>query len=67
MTVAELIKFLETQPQNIRVAYEKWSEQLLMEESNIDIVKLCKPRPDGWIQNSRPDMETEEYLLFPGN
>ena len=67
MTVSELIEFLKKQPQDIRVAYERFSEQALLEGGDIRIVSRCKPRPDGWIQDERPDMESEEYLLFLGN
>lgn len=67
MTVKELINFLEKQPQEILVAYELYSEQCLLKEKDISVVELCHPRSDGWIQDRRPDMGTEEYLLFPGN
>lgn len=67
MTVAQLIKFLKKQPQDLKVAYKCYSEQCLMEEDDIQIKELCHPRDDGWIQDRRPDMETEQYLLFPGN
>jgi len=67
MTVAEYIEFLKTQPQDIKVAYQCCSEQVLLETKDIEVVDLCHPRPDGWIQNKRPDMETEPYLLLPGN
>jgi len=67
MTVQELIQFLEKQPQDMLVAYYRHSEQQLLEEDEIGIIKLCNPREDGWIQNERPDMPTQEYLLFPGN
>jgi len=67
MTVSELIAFLQTKPQDIQVAYRCCSEQCLLEAKEIDVVKLCAPRPDGWIQNSRSDMPKQEYLLLPGN
>jgi hypothetical protein len=67
MTVAELIKFLQTQPQDLQVAYAIYSEYCLMETADIQIQKHCEPRPDGWIQQSRPDMRTKSYLMFPGN
>jgi hypothetical protein len=67
MTVAQLIAFLQTQPQDLPVAYCCYSEQVLLEADDIRLVEACKPRPDGWIQDKRPDKETQMYLLFPGN
>lgn len=67
MTVKELISFLETQPQDLQVAYYCFSEQTLLDPSDIHIVEFCEPRTDGWIQNKRPDMPTQKYLVFPGN
>ena len=67
MTVAELIEFLKTQPQELTVIYQKYSEQTVLETSEIFIAEYCKPRPDGWIQYWRPDMPSQKYLVFPGN
>jgi len=67
MTVKELIEFLETKPQDMLVAYGLYSEQCLMEKGQIDVREGCEHRDDGWIQNARPDMPTQNYLLFPGN
>lgn len=67
MTVAELIAFLQTQPQGLQVAYRCCSEQVLMEAHEIKVVEGCLPRPDGWIQDKRPDMPTQAFLIFPGN
>lgn len=67
MTVAELIAILEAQPQDLLVAYRKYSEQVLLEAGDIYIAEMCEPRPDGWVQNARPDMPTRGYLIFPGN
>lgn len=67
MTVSELIEFLKTQPQDIKVGYSKYSEQCLLKLEDIELKELCHPRDDGWIQDRRPDMETETYLLLPGN
>ena len=65
MTVAELIEFLQKQPQDLLVAYQRYSEQCLLEE--IEVRELCEPRPDGWVQDKRQDMPTRMYLVFPGN
>jgi len=67
MKVSEFIEYLKTQPQDIQVAYCICSEQCLLETKDIEVVVCCKPRPDGWIQDARSDMETETYLLLPGN
>jgi hypothetical protein len=67
MTVAELIAFLQTQPQELEVAYRCYSEQMLLEAEDIEIEAACLPRPDRWIQNARPDMPRKMYLMFPGN
>ncbi len=67
MTVAELILFLQTQPQELQVAYRCFSEQILLQASDIEIVEKCLPRSDGWVADERPDKPTQKYLLFPGN
>lgn len=67
MTVAEFIELLKKQPQDLQVAYAKYSEQCLVEYGDLCIVGGCEPRPDGWIQNPRPDKPLQAYLLLPGN
>ena len=67
MTVADLIEFLKTQPQDIQVAYRLDIEQCLMEKGEICAEYLCYPQTDGWIHNARPGKPTQEYLVFPGN
>ena len=67
MTVSELIEFLKTQPQDVQVAYEIHSEQCLLETKAITLKELCEARPDGWVQDKRPDKPTCMYLVFPGN
>lgn len=67
MTVAELVLFLQTQPQGLQVAYRRFSEQALLEASDIEIAEKCLPRSDGWVADERPDKPTQRYLLFPGN
>lgn len=67
MTVAELIAYLQTQPQDLPVAYRCCSEQVLLEAIDIKIAEECEPRSDGWIQDKRPDKPTRTYLMFPGN
>lgn len=67
MTIAELIELLQQYPSDMLVAYRIHSEQTLMEGRDIQLFKGCEPRPDGWIQDERPDKATQTYLLFPGN
>lgn len=67
MTVADLITFLQTQPQDLPVAYRYFSEKCLLDADDIIITEECFPRPDGWIQNKRHDMPTQPYLMLPGN
>lgn len=67
MTVKEFIEYLKTQPQDLQVAFSRYSEQCLLEVDDIIIQDLCYPRPDGWIQDKRSDMPTQKYLLLPGN
>jgi hypothetical protein len=67
MTVKQLIKFLETQPQNLQVVFRQFSEQRLIEIKDIAIEEHCEPREDGWVQNKRPDKPTKKYLVLPGN
>ena len=67
MTVAELIQFLQKQPQDLQVVSIMYSEQSVLEASNIKIEDLCIARPDGWVENYRKDKPTQKYLVFPGN
>jgi hypothetical protein len=67
MNVRELIEFLQKHDPEMPVAFRQYSEQAELEADEIEVKKLTKPRPDGWIQNYRPDMEAQYYLLFPGN
>ena len=67
MTVKELIEFLQKHPQDMPVAYRKFSENVLISKEDIAVVELCATREDGWVPNKRPDKPSCEYLLFPGN
>lgn len=67
MTVAEFVAYLQTQPQDLQVAYELHSEYALLDPADIRIVEACKQRPDGWVHHKRPDMPTQTYLMLPGN
>lgn len=67
MTVADFVAFLQTQPQELPVAYCLYSEQVLLQSRDIKVVELCLPRPDGWVHDKRPDRPHQRYLLLPGN
>ncbi len=67
MTVADLIEILKKYPQDIKVAYQIYSEQCLLTEKDIKVMELCHAREDGWVHDQRPDKETEPYLVLPGN
>ena len=67
MTVAELIAYLQTQPQDIQVAYLIYSEQRLLETEEIEVVECGVAREDGWVHNKRSDKPSQLYLMFPGN
>ena len=67
MTVAELIEYLQTQPQDLQVAYDIHSEHCLLEPGDIRVMKACVARPDGWVQRERNDMPAQTYLMLPGN
>lgn len=67
MTVAELIEHLKTFPHDLKVTYQCCSETVLLEVEQVYVVNGCPPRPDGWVQNERPDVEPNQYVRFPGN
>ena len=67
MNVSELIAFLQTQQQDLPVAYLCYSEAAVLEADKIKVVEACEPRADGWVQNRRPDKPAIPYLMFPGN
>lgn len=67
MTVKDLIEFLQKHPQDMPVAINMYSETCMLEMDTIKVKELCEPRPDGWVQDKRPDMPAIAYLVFPGN
>lgn len=67
MTVKELIKLLQTYPSDLPVGYRIYSEYCMLDADDLRIDEHCEARPDGWIQNKRPDMPSRPYLMFPGN
>ena len=67
MTVAELISFLQTQPQDLQVAYEFYNGHCLLEVTEIKIAELCGSQTSGWVYHKTPGNPTQTYLLLPGN
>lgn len=67
MTVKELIAILQSKPQDIQVAYRRFSEWSLLEADDIGVAALCSPRADGWVADARPDHPMQDYLTLPGN
>lgn len=67
MTVADLILVLQNRPQDLPVAYQKFSEFCLLTAEDIVVDELRLPRPDGWVGHKRPDQPSQKYLVFPGN
>lgn len=65
MTVADLIAHLQTLPQDLPVAYSKFSEYALLEKRDIEVANLCLPREDGWVPLKRDDKPFQAYLLLP--
>lgn len=65
MKVSELIELLKTFDPELPVAYSLYSEQCLLEASDLEVLELCEPRNDGWVANSRPDKPLIPYLVFP--
>ncbi len=67
MTVKELKKLLSDYPDDMKVAYCQFSEFVLLERKDIEVIKACEPREDGWVQCRRPDKKCEDYIMLPGN
>lgn len=67
MIVAELIEFLKTQPQDIPVAFEQYSDYTAMDFEFIYVRELQLARNDGYVGAARPDKSTQQWLVFPGN
>jgi len=62
LTVAELIRILQKQPLHLLVVRDLYSEQCLLQESDIKTISACDPRPDGWVHHARPDELEQKYI-----
>ncbi len=67
MTVKELKKLLSDYPDDMKVAYCQFSEFVLLERKDIEVIKACEPRENGWVQGRRPDKKCEDYIILPVN
>ena len=67
MNVEQLVAFLKTQPQDLQVIFECYSEFRLLEEGEILVREASIARQDGWVHSKRPDKPSQVYLVFPGN
>ncbi len=65
VTVAELIEHLKQFDPAMPVCYDIHSEQCLLELCDVYELKATNPRPDGWVQNLRPDEPSTVYLRLP--
>ena len=64
MTVAELIEHLKQFDPNLRVVTPIYSEQEILTVEHVRVISLCEARPDGWVENERPDKPTVDYLAI---
>ncbi len=67
VTVADLIEWLQAQDPKMRVVFQMYSEQCLLELEQLDVQRLGVARPDGWVHDWRADKAAETYVVFPGN
>ena len=65
--VKDLIAFLQGFDPELPVSYRLFSSEALLELKDITLSNACPARPDGWVQNDRPDAALVTYLRFPGN
>ena len=63
-TVADLINYLQTIPKDMIVVHSQWSEYKVLDLEEAAIEELCVVRSDGWVQNYRPDLPTQQYLAL---
>lgn len=66
-TVGDLKRFLESFPDEMVVATQMYSEQMILQLSDIEEQRLGVFRLDGWIPDYRDDKSHMTYLVFPGN
>ena len=63
-TVADLIAYLQTKPQDMVVIHSEHSEYVVLELSSVYTQDLCTPREDGWVHSYRPDKPHQTYLVL---
>ena len=67
LTVGTLIEELQKFPEELPVAFDCYSEHCLLLSGQLRVERGCLPRDDHWVQRERPDMISQDYLIFPGN
>jgi hypothetical protein len=67
MTVKDLIDGLKQFPADLQVVYPKYSEHCILDAADLIVDEFCIPRPDGWVQNKRNDMPSQQYLILAGD
>lgn len=67
MTVAELIAFLQTQPQEMPILFQQYSDYTELRAEQINVEEHGVQRGDGYVGRARPDQPSRKFLVFPGN
>ena len=73
MTVAELIEFLKTQPQDIQVAYREFNEYqayetaCVLSRGDIQVARFSVTWGPEYLIAQRGNEAAQQYLVFPGN
>lgn len=64
MKVKDLIAKLGEFDPELDVVYPLHSEQCIADPEDVQIIIACPARPDGWVQNKRPDKPSQNYLCI---
>ena len=64
MTVADLIKYLQKQPQNLPVVFSVGDQQAMAQLDCLGIEDMCYPDRDGFIADERPFAKTRPCLVL---
>lgn len=67
MTVQELIIALQAMDETLLVCYGMYSDNCILEATDLKVERHGLPRRDGWVAGLREDKPSREYLVFPGN
>ena len=64
MKVSEMIRLLQTHPQDMQIVISQHSEYLLLTGDSLVEIDLCEWRNDGWVHDAREDKPKIKYLLI---